>query len=249
MKTIKAAAGAVLLAAGVTLAAPQVAVASSGSSASLADQFSSALAQPNTSHPREAEEVRIGDRSYLIDVPENYDPAQSWPLLFGFSALGNTTEQFRDYSKLNQSTAGREAIIVYPRAIGASWENAPHAQTEPGEDLAFVQAIIDDVSAKYSIDSSRIYATGMSQGGGMAAGLACHMSDVFAGVSTVAGAFYHPMHANCGDSQVAFLAIHSVDDQLTRYLGGNNHGVNYYSVPEMFGHYEKRNGCAVPARV
>ena len=123
-------------------------------------------------------EVRVAGRSYLVWVPRGYNPARPTPVMVGYSAYQDSTENFRNYSRLRESSVGRDAIIVYPRAIGASWEGSATAATRPGQDIAFVRAMINDVQRYYNIDRRRIYATGMSTGGGMAAVSACHMADL-----------------------------------------------------------------------
>lgn len=189
-------------------------------------------------------EHTVAGRSYLIWVPHNYNPARPTPLVVAFSAFQDSAEGFREYSRLRESAVGRNAIIVYPRAIGAAWEGSPRAKTEPGQDIRFVRAVVADVQRRYHVDHRRIYATGMSNGGGMAAVSACHMPDIFAGVAAVAGAYYEPVNQNCASEPVAFLAIHGMADPITPYYGGRRWGVKQLPVPEMFQSYERRNRCA-----
>lgn len=188
-------------------------------------------------------EIRAAGRSYLIWVPRGYNPANPTPVMVGYSAYQDSTENFRNYSRLRESSVGRNAIIVYPRAIGASWEGSATAATRPGQDIAFVRAMINDVQRYYNIDRRRIYATGMSTGGGMAALSACHMADLFAGVAGVSGAYYAPVNQGCQNLPIAFMAIHGTNDTLTPYHGTIRRGMRVLPVPELFGSYARRNGC------
>ena len=190
-------------------------------------------------------EIRVGNRSYLIWVPRGYNASRPTPVMVGYSAYQDSTENFRNYSRLRESNVGRDAIIVYPRAIGASWEGSATSATRPGEDIRFVRAMINDVQRYYNIDRRRIYATGMSTGGGMSAVSACHMADLFAGVAGVSGAYYWPVNSNCQNIPVAFLAYHGTNDTLTNYYGGVRRGTRYLGVPDMFSSYERRNGCNI----
>ncbi len=189
-------------------------------------------------------EIRGAGRSYLVWVPANYNPSRPTPVMVGYSAYQDSTENFRNYSRLRESAVGRNAIIVYPRAIGASWEGSPTASTGPGQDIRFVRAMIDDVQRYYNIDRKRIYATGMSTGGGMAAVSACHMADLFAGVAGVSGAYYAPVNMGCQNIPIAFMAIHGTGDTLTPYHGTIRRGQRVIPVPELFASYERRNRCA-----
>ena len=194
--------------------------------------------------PGQNGEIRVGNRSYLIWVPRGYNASRPTPVMVGYSAYEDSTENFRNYSRLRESNVGRDAIIVYPRAIGASWEGSPTASTGPGQDIAFVRAMINDVQRYYNIDRRRIYATGMSTGGGMAAVSACHMADLFAGVAGVSGAYYEPVNMNCQNLPIAFMALHGTGDTLTPYNGTIRRGVRVMAVPELFQSYERRNHCA-----
>ena len=42
-------------------------------------------------------------------------------------------------------------------------------------DLDFIAALIDTVAARYAVDSTRVYLSGFSNGGGMAFGVSCRM--------------------------------------------------------------------------
>ena len=188
-------------------------------------------------------EIHAAGRSYLIWVPRGYNPANPTPVMVGYSAYQDSTENFRNYSRLRESSVGRDTIIVYPRAIGTSWEGSPTAVTRPGQDIAYVRAMIDDVQRYYNIDRRRIYATGMSTGGGMAAVSACHMADLFAGVAGVSGAYYAPVNRGCQNLPIAFMALHGMNDTLTPYYGTIRRGQRVLPVPELFGSYALRNGC------
>ena len=53
-------------------------------------------------------------------------------------------------------------------------------------DVTFARQVVQDISARYCVDSRRVYAEGISMGGLMAQRLACDASDVFASVSGLA---------------------------------------------------------------
>src|SRR2546428_6970425 len=75
-------------------------------------------------------------------------------------------------------------------------------------DGTFISALIDTLEAAYNIDPTRIYANGLSAGGGMAFVLSCTLSDRIAAVRLGAGA--QPMDWGWGTDQrpVPALAFH-----------------------------------------
>ena len=190
------------------------------------------------------------DRRYLIDIPSGYNPNRPAPIVFGFDGWRDSPENFRRYSRLNETGAAREAIRIYPESINHGWEGAPYAVVRGGEDLKFIQQIINEVDRTYNIDRSRIYATGHSNGGGMTAVVACHLPHVFAGVAAVGGAFYDPVNMGCSNRAIPFLIMHGTGDTMMKYHGGYRHGGRHYlAVPTLVGSYMKRNVCAPGPRV
>ncbi|AWB82048.1 polyhydroxybutyrate depolymerase [Corynebacterium yudongzhengii] len=201
---------------------------------------------PPSLTPRQSQEMSVqtaeGERSFILRVPDSYNEANPAPVLFAFGGSGDTAEKFLIYSQLHR-TAGREALVIYPRSINGAWEPAPYSTLRPNADVDFVRAILDEVRKSYNIDSSRIYAAGMSNGGGMAATLACRAPELFAGVASVSGAYYHDVDEGCAGGATPSLIIHGTWDHLVHYDGGVLHGAPYFSVPELHGRQLKRNGC------
>lgn len=185
-----------------------------------------------------------GDRRFLIHVPWGYNPANPTPVLVGIPAYQDSSENFRNYSRLRESTAGRDAIIVYPDSWRQSWEGNPTSQSEPGQDIAFIRQVIDRTNDSYNVDRSRIYATGMSTGSGMAAVLGCHASDLFAAVAPVSGAYYDAVDMNCQGNPMAIITVHGMSDEQHAYNGGFRYGLHYYGGRELMERYAARNRCS-----
>lgn len=124
-----------------------------------------------------------------------------------------------------------EAIIVYPEGYERAWEAAPYAKTRDGEDIRFIKRILDDIDLDYRVDRSRVYAMGMSNGGG------------FTSVAMVSGAFYNPVEMNCVDAPMATLIMHGTADKMMTYDGGTRHEAGYLPVRTVLGGYLNRNRC------
>lgn len=91
--------------------------------------------------------------------------------------------------------------VVYPEQPSANsptqcfnWYDANDTARGRGEALSIKQ-MVDWMRSRYSIDASRVYVTGMSAGGGMAASLLAAYPDVFA-----AGAIMAGLPAGCATS-------------------------------------------------
>lgn len=127
-----------------------------------------------------------GTRGYWLSLPENYDPERLYSVVIGYPGTDWVGEQIQPYLNLEQYAKG-DMIFVYPDPLWrdfAGWGNyggwllGPHASPADGmEDLVFTEALMDDLEANYCIDSSKIFVTGHSWGGDMAAVVACFLGD------------------------------------------------------------------------
>jgi len=185
-------------------------------------------------------------RSYRISTPENFDPSHPTPVIFAFHRHGQDAQQMETYSDLNQLPA----IIVYPDGYKSAWESALYARTNSHhEDSQLVRDILRTLDHTYSVDHSRIYATGKSNGGGFAAKLGCTMPDVFAAVAPVAGAYYPATHTHCTTgtkSPVSVMEVHGTKDRTISYDGGSSHGQHYISGRQLTDEFARRNHCTTP---
>ena len=84
--------------------------------------------------------------------------------------------------------------------------------------LAFTQALIDNAKTSLCIDTHRIYATGLSNGGGMSGYLACKLSRQVAAIAPVAGV---NLAAPCPRGKpMSVIAFHGTADASVAYGGG-----------------------------
>ena len=78
--------------------------------------------------------------------------------------------------------------MIWPDGIGNSWNAGRCCRTaleQKIDDVAFAKAIVTTLAKDACIDAKRVYATGCSNGGGMAFKVACDAADVFAAVAPV----------------------------------------------------------------
>lgn len=180
------------------------------------------------------------DREFILSVPADYRAGERWPIIFAFHGWGENSRVIHNYSRLDDS----QAIIAYPQGIDDAWEGAPYAKTREGEDLGFVADILASLRATYSIDDSRIFATGFSNGGGFSALVGCRMNEEFAGVASVGAAYYARIFEECADTPLAMLDIHGTIDPVINYYGGTRHGATYVPVFDVLDHAASRNDCS-----
>jgi polyhydroxybutyrate depolymerase len=93
------------------------------------------------------------------------------------------------------------------------------------DDVAFFTAMLDQLGTKFSVDASRIYAAGLSEGGFMSLRLACALGDRLAAVAAVSAAM--PKTMICLPSRpVPLVMISGTSDPVVPYGGGTEHNMN-----------------------
>ncbi len=78
-------------------------------------------------------------------------------------------------------------VAVFPQGTGTPVQWDTSATTNPNPDLKFFTAMLNQVEAQLCIDTSRVYASGLSDGSFMVSLLACTMSNRFTAVAAVSG--------------------------------------------------------------
>lgn len=89
-------------------------------------------------------------------------------------------------------------------------------------DVQYVSDLVDKLEADFNIDPARIYADGMSNGGGMAFVLSCTLSDRIAAVGAVAAAQILPFSWCKNLRAVPMIAFHGTADPIVPYGGGSS---------------------------
>ncbi|KAI9712332.1 MAG: hypothetical protein M1820_001545 [Bogoriella megaspora] len=191
------------------------------------------------------------DRTYLVHAPSDYANTQSYPLVMGFHGSGSVGLFFEVDSDFDNAKYSGNKIMVYPDGINGSWAGPSYADTTVDQDLQFVQDVLDDVRSKYCIDDSRIYATGMSNGGGFVDTLACNdtVGGEFAAFAPASGAFYTDLKGPDNDckparSMTPILEIHGGDDKTVDYDGGEGNGGKEPPIADWVSWWAERNGCS-----
>ncbi len=198
-------------------------------------------------------------RTWLQVVPPACATATAnCPLVFGFHGggiRGVSGAQFDQQSKLSAAAAQRGFILVLPNAREVNWNDGRPEVGETADDVAFVKAILAAVrTEKLGIDRSRIFATGMSNGGHMSFRLACEMADTFRAIAPVAATLGTVTAARCRPARpISVLNIVGTADPISPYDGGMIRYRNGKSRGEIlssdatFAFWAKADGCRAPA--
>lgn len=121
------------------------------------------------------------DYPYAVRLPEGYDPARNWPVLFWIQARGTDDSGWSVWDERLP-----DHILVAPRmrADDPDWPGSPTFETAH----AYLEAILPDLFAAYAVDTDRVHLGGFSFGGSIAWSYATFLADRAA--SVIAGAGY-----------------------------------------------------------
>jgi polyhydroxybutyrate depolymerase len=177
-------------------------------------------------------------RSYIVHVPPQAAGGEPLPVVLNFHGGGSNAAQDERYTGMD-TVADRDGFIaVYPNGTGffrrmLTWNAGgccAYAERNSIDDVGFTRAVIDDLSRRARIDSRRIYATGISNGGMMAYRLGAELSDRIAAIAPVEAVL---VVSTSGPSRpVPLMAFNSVDDRYVPYGGGfGRNGNRAHSLP------------------
>ncbi len=193
-------------------------------------------------------------RRYLLYVPKTYDRSKATPLVISMHPAATWPAVEMHTSRWNELAEQRGFIVVYPAGSGAflgGFRPGPHVwpmgPRSLGRNVSFISDLIDKLAAEYNIDPNRIYADGMSNGGGMAFALSCRLSDRIAAVGAVAAAQTLSWD-RCGDSRpMATVAFHGTADRFAPYQGGKSpdpfNPVMLPDIRDWAANWARRNQC------
>lgn len=148
------------------------------------------------------------------------------PSILAFHGGGSTPLDMARFCGLVELAERQGLNLVFPSGSGPSPEyltwNAGiccgHASRRNVDDVGFVARLLDHLGDQYAIEPSRVYATGISNGGMFCYRLAAAMPGRIAAIAPVAGCLgFEPLPL---PRVVPVLHIHGTEDHFVPYAGG-----------------------------
>jgi polyhydroxybutyrate depolymerase len=188
-------------------------------------------------------------RRYLLHVPESYNPDVATPLVITIHGFLQWPAHQALASHWNAVADEHGFIVVYPEGTGfpRRWRAGGYGAEadDTQEEIAFIEDLIDALSQQYNIDPARVYANGLSNGGGMSFLLSCTLSERIAAIGTVAGAYGLSWEQCTPERPVPAIVFHGTDDPIVPFDGGPA-GPDDTQLPAIRGWVEilaEHNGC------
>lgn len=176
------------------------------------------------------------NRSYILRVPAGYDNNHPYRLVFGFHWRGGTANDVDSggtdgynwsYYGLRRlaDNANNSTIFVAPQGNGNGWANPG------GQDVAFVDAMVNQIESGLCVDTTQLFSAGFSYGGAMSYALACSRATVFRAVAVYSGA--NLSGCNGGTQPIAYMGLHGGRDNVLPIASGR----------QLRDTFVRNNGC------
>jgi polyhydroxybutyrate depolymerase len=169
-------------------------------------------------------------RHFSVHVPISVEAGTAVPLVLDFHGNGSSGSQEESSSGWRAKGDSEGFVVAYPDGVGNGWNVGNccgEALMGMVDDVGFAREIVKTISAAVCIDPKRVYATGLSNGAGMAHRLACEAADVFA---AIAAASADLVTDPCTPARpISELSVRGLSDTAVAYEGGNTGSTGWYS--------------------
>ena len=169
------------------------------------------------------------------------------PLVLGLPGAGQTARDFATYTGYSALADRMGFSVAYPTASGSRpfWNISGSVPGKP-DDVAYLRRVIVAAVRAACADPARVGVTGVSNGGGMTARLACDAADLIAAAAPVAGGY--KSLPDCRPARaVPILEIHGLADRIVPYGGTGPQGAG--SVSAFLTQWRRLDGCSGAPRV
>ncbi|CAK4029359.1 alpha beta-hydrolase [Lecanosticta acicola] len=197
-------------------------------------------------------------RRYRIHLPPSYTAHAARPAIFVLHGANQTAAEIERITQFSDPGINPYGIAVYPEMALQEEEEGGGGGEGKGDEMRFLEAVLDDVEGKFCVDRNRIYGAGFGDGGGL---LGClgKLGSRAAAVAVVSGRF----DGACGKdgdgdgdenenenensrirSRMPFLEIHGDRDTVAPYEGTQSNDT--LPIRQILDQMLQLNGCGAP---
>ena len=166
------------------------------------------------------------ERCWLTLLPSDYTDNESYPLVVDMHGYTGTNYNMYNYSDWDRISEEHDVIIAYPQGHENSW-NAGWccgvAHDIGIDDVGFILQMVEQISTNFSINESKIYASGHSNGCAMTQKLANEASHIFAAGGCMA--LYLLEDADPSFSPTPIIEVHGILDVVIPYSNSHSSSV------------------------
>jgi polyhydroxybutyrate depolymerase len=193
--------------------------------------------------------MRFGERTrtFILHLPTARDRNKQVPLVLVLHGHGGRAAGMVQITGFNGLADRNGFVVVYPDGVDETWNDGHFTDPKVLEvdDVGFISALIDGLSASLNIDPKRVYVSGFSNGAVMSNRLGCDLSDKIAAIGYVAGLLGEGVAVNCPPKQhISVVAFHGTADPTAPFNGGPSAAGIAPSAFQTIGKWAEFEGCA-----
>jgi polyhydroxybutyrate depolymerase len=195
-------------------------------------------------------------RSYFIHLPPNFSATRQMPVVMVLHGGQGSGEKTAQSSGMVAAADQYGFVAVFPNAGDRQWNDGRSTTVSNIDDVQFIRDVLNNMKREQGIDRSRVYVTGISNGGILVQRLACEATRDFAAYAVVAANMPSALQPSCRPSRRApIMFFNGTTDPLMPYNGGEikrskllnmGAGGKVISTPSTISFWASVNGCSTP---
>ena len=184
-------------------------------------------------------------RTFDVHVPPGYSGRFPVSLVLDLHGFTSNSRQQAAISGFREKSNEVGFIVVYPQGVSSSWNAfgcCGTADLLSIDDVGFLRAVVNRIGSIGHINHSRVYITGLSNGGFMSHRMACEAADVFAAAAPVSAPLNLDDIDECRPVRpITVNHFHGLRDTTVPYEGGGI--LDFQSAQSSLGFWKQIDDC------
>lgn len=161
-------------------------------------------------------------RTYILHAPSGLTAGTALPVVIDLHGAGGNGKQQQGMSGFSSLADKEKFLAIFPDGVDGYWNVDDTCCGTAGQqkidDVGFLKAIVAKLDAETRIDAKRVYASGFSNGGGLAHRMGCDAADVIAAIAPTATDL---RTQPCNPARpISMMEVKGLADSLEPYGGG-----------------------------
>ena len=163
----------------------------------------------------------LGGRSYHVLEPDGWDGTSPLPVLFHFHGWMRQGDLVVNHTRISGATRRRGVLLVAPNGARKTWD----FWRADSPDIPFARAVLEEVKARYPVDTTRIYVSGYSWGSNMAWRFVCQDGADIAVLLAISGTL--EQDEDCDTAPGAVRQVYGLGDPVLEFPFGPGGDTTY----------------------
>ncbi len=166
------------------------------------------------------------ERPFLLHIPASASPPA--PLVIELHGRGIAPLMFELWTGYSALSDEAGFVLAMPAAIDEIWNDGRSGGPRRirADDVGYLLSVVDHLADAGTVDPSRVYVVGMSNGANMAGRLAWERPERLAAIAQVAGTAAVGVVAEpVPSAPIPVIQIHGTRDRANPYAGGRRTGL------------------------